>query len=138
MKLPNLERAAELGRALRRVRDSILKQDPTGRTTRIWFQGPEPYLDALFEESGGGLTWFPVTLRGRALTWDVSRGFIVTGHTGELTVDDPLAPASKTIVSDADSEREVVEVVWRMLAARAGEAPFDAAAAVLARWLEGR
>ena len=105
MPLPDLQKAAELGRALRRVRDSIIKQDPTGRTKRIWFQGPEPYLDALFEVCDGTLGWFQVTLRGRSLTFDPVRGCIVTGHTNELAVDEPLAPASKVVCADAGQER---------------------------------
>jgi len=135
--LPDRERAEVLGRALRRVRDDIQKQDGAGRSKRVWFQGSEPYLDVLFEVSDGALLWFQVTLRGRAVTWD-ARGGVVTGHTGELSAEGPLAPASKTVEADAHGDRAVVEAIFRILAARGGEEPFAAAAAVLARWLEAR
>ncbi len=135
MPLPDREKAAALGRALRRVRDSVQKQDPAARTSRIWFQGPEPYLDALFEVSGEALLWFQVTVRGRSLTWDARRRRVSTGHTGELSAEGPLAPASRTIAEDGQSDRRAVEAVAGILLARPGEFPFDAAAAVLTEWL---
>ncbi|HEY3449491.1 MAG TPA: hypothetical protein VGK67_24265 [Myxococcales bacterium] len=138
MSLPDREKAAELGRGLRRVRDSIQKQDPTGRTNRIWFQGAEPYLDAIFEVSGETLLWFQVTLRGRSLTWDAQRGCVVTGHTGELAVEEARAPASKTIEADESGDRAVAQTIHWMLSARAGEHPFDGATAVVATWLGER
>jgi hypothetical protein len=135
-RLPGQEKSVELGRALRRIDDRIVRQDAQGKLTRSWFQGPELYLDVFFEEGRDGLEWFQVTLRGRSLTWDRSRGFVVTGHTNELDTDDPLHPASKTIATGAGWDGEVVQAVRWMFAARAGEAPFDAASAVLARWME--
>lgn len=137
MSLPAPEKASQLGKALRRVRDSIQKQDPGGRTSRLWYQGPEPYLDVVFEVSGGTLLWFQVTVRGRSLTWERRRG-VVTGHTGELAVEGPLAPASRTIADDREGDRDVARAVGFLLSARAGEFPFDAASAVVAGWLEGR
>ena len=130
------DKAAALGRALRRIDDRIVRQDGAGRMRRCWYQGPELYLDVFFEEGTDGLSWFQATLRGRALTWEASRGFVVTGHTNELEASDPLRPASKAILSGPGSDRAVIEVVHAMFAARAGEAPFDSGAAILARWLE--
>ena len=135
-RLPGQEKSVELGRALRRIDDRIVRQDAQGKLKRSWFQGPELYLDVVFEEGSQGLEWFQVTLRGRSLTWDQARGFVVTGHTNELSTNDPLHPASKTIASGAGPDREVVQAVRWMFAARAGEPPFDAASTVLARWLE--
>ena len=133
--LPDQGRTVEIGRALRRIDDRIVRQDALGKVKRSWFQGPEPYLDVFFEEGPAGLEWFQVTLRGRALTWDQPKGFVVTGHTNELATSDPMQPASKTITSAAVADRQVVQVVRWMFASRAGESPFDAAGTVLARWL---
>lgn len=138
MPLPDRDHAVALGRALRRVRDSIQKQDPSGRSATVWFQGPEPYLDVVVELAGGAVAWFQVTLRGRSLTWDAGKGRLATGRTGELEVDGPLPPASKPLAIDSEIDRAVVQAVAWLLAARAGEEPFDSASAVLAGWLEGR
>ncbi|MGC4115901.1 MAG: hypothetical protein QM765_15175 [Myxococcales bacterium] len=133
MSLPDRPKAEELGRGLRRVRDSIQKQESGAEdgAKKVWFQGTEPYLDAIFEIGAAGLRWFQVTVRGRSLTWDAQKGFLVTGHTGELAVDGPLAPASKTISADVEGDRAVVQAIAWMFAARRDEAPFDSALSVL-------
>ena len=130
-RLPDQEKATELGRALRRIDDRIVRQE--GRSRRSWFQGPELYLDVFFERGAQGLEWFQATVRGRALTWDHARGFVVTGHTNELGTTDPQHPARKTIITGVGADREVMEVVRWMFAARAGEALFDEASAILSR-----
>ena len=135
-RLPDQQMAQELGRALRRIDDRIVRQDARGGLKRVWYQGPELYLDVFFEQGRGGLEWFQATLRGRSLTWDRARGLVVTGQTNELVADDPLHPSSKTISTSGGSDRDVVQVICWMFAARAGERPFDEAGAVLAQRLE--
>jgi len=136
-RLPDQEKAADLGRALRRIDDRIVRQDAQGKVKRSWFQGPEPYLDVFFEEGPRGLEWFQATLRGRCLTWDQAKGLVVTGHTNELSTNDPMHPASKMIITGDGLDRQVVEVVRWLFAARAGESPFDSASTILSRRLEG-
>jgi len=133
-RLPGRQKAMELGRALRRIDDRVLRRERSDAPRRVWYQGPELYLDVFFEDGPRGLEWFQATVRGRALTWDSGRGCIVTGHTNELETAGPAHPASKAVVFCPGPDSEVIEVVRWLFAARAGEALFDQASDILAHW----
>ncbi|AFZ25899.1 hypothetical protein Cylst_3780 [Cylindrospermum stagnale PCC 7417] len=116
---------ASLGASLRAIDQKILKKGNKSGTTRIWFQGAEPYFDVFFELKDNQIIWFQFTLRGKSLSWNSKRPGLQTGNTNELNIDDvSFYAASKTMQNDTHSDLEFINLVKLILQTRTEEAIF--------------
>ncbi|NJK99910.1 MAG: hypothetical protein HC838_08055 [Spirulinaceae cyanobacterium RM2_2_10] len=110
-----------LGRSLRRINPSLLRK-PADVSTRIWYQGGEPYFDVFVDLKAGEIDWFQVTLRGRFLCWRRDGTGWQTGTTNELQTEvQVLYPASKTVTLDDTLDGQFVHCVQSLLATRADD-----------------
>lgn len=116
---------AALGASLRRIDQRLLTPAKEG-TTRVWYQGGEPYFDVFVELRQNKIEWFQLTLRGKSISWNPQISRLQTGMTNELRSDDvTFYPASKVIDKDRQLDWEFVEVVRSIFQTRAGEELFD-------------
>ncbi|BAZ28074.1 hypothetical protein NIES4074_05050 [Cylindrospermum sp. NIES-4074] len=116
---------ASLGASLRAIDQKILKHGNKVGTTRIWFQGAEPYFDIFFELNHDEIVWFQFTLRGKSLSWNRKKPGFQTGNTNELNIDDvSFYAASKTMENDTHSDLEFITIVKSILQTRTEEAIF--------------
>ncbi len=116
---------ASLGASLRAIEQKLLKQGYKTGTTRIWFQGEEPYFDIFFELYNDEIIWFQFTLRGKSLSWDIKKPGWQTGITNELNIDDVnFYAASKTIENDNKIDEEFINLVKLILQTRSKEVIF--------------
>ena len=123
--ISNKAEIAELGASLRRIEQKILKKSQQTGTTRVWFQGEEPYFDLFFELKDDEILWFQLTLRGKAVYWDNKKLQLQTGTTNELEDNDVIFyAASKTIENDLQNDREFINLVKLILQTRAEETIF--------------
>lgn len=128
----NREEIAELGASLRGIEQKILKKSQNPGTTRVWFQGEEPYFDVFFELNNDEILWFQLTLRGKAVYWDKAKSQLQTGTTNELRDDDVIFyAASKTIENDIENDWEFINLVKLMFQTRAEETIFAKALELL-------
>ncbi len=107
-----------LGQSLRRINPQLLRKD-SSNTTRIWYQGGEPYFDLFVDLWGEEITWFQVTLRGHYLCWRCQGAGWQTGRTNEFQMENPAGyPASKLVDLDEQLDQEFVQWVQMLLATR--------------------
>lgn len=117
---------AALGTSLRLIDQRLLTPTQEEDTTRIWYQGGEPYFDMFVELRRGKIDWFQFTLRGQVISWNSQHSSWQTGMTNEKRTDDlTFYPASKVIESDKNPDAQFVELVRSILQTRAGEEIFD-------------
>lgn len=117
---------ATLGASLRQIDQRLLTPAKEEGTTRIWYQGGEPYFDVFVELRQGKIEWFQFTLRGKSLSWNPKILGWQTGMTNELRTDDlAFYPASKLIESDKQADWAFIELAYSILQTRAGEPIFD-------------
>ncbi len=130
----NCQEIAALGASLRRIDQKLLKKVDyhNNTTTRIWYQGGEPYFDIFFDLKDHKIIWFQFTFRGQFLCWDQKQAEIKTGKTNELVFDDiGYYPASKIIEADQNSDADFQFFVKKILTTRAEEEIFAQAIALL-------
>lgn len=117
---------AALGASLRQIDQKLLNPAREEGTTRVWYQGGEPYFDVFVELRQGKIEWFQFTLRGRSISWNSKRSGWQSGTTNELRADDmTFYPASKLIESNNQPDWEFIELVRAILQTRTGEEIFD-------------
>lgn len=117
---------AALGASLRQIDRRILTPAKEEGTTRVWYQGGEPYFDVFLELRNGKIEWFQFTLRGKSVSWSPQISGWKTGGTNELRADDTtFYPASKLIESHKEPDLEFIQLVQLILQTRAGEEIFD-------------
>ncbi|MFH7024638.1 MAG: hypothetical protein ACHBN1_04365 [Heteroscytonema crispum UTEX LB 1556] len=122
---------ASLGLSLRKIEQKILKEGQQQGTSRVWFQGEEPYFDIFFELKNDEIVWFQFTLRGKAVSWDSKHGELQTGITNELHMDDvSFYAASKTIQNHTQADVEFINLVKSILQTRAQQEIFSKALAL--------
>lgn len=111
---------ATLGASLRRINQNLMKAGDKPNSTRVWYQGKEPYFDVLFELEHDRIVWFQLTLRGKVLSWSEQQAGIRTGETDELDIPPDVAyyAASKTIRDGGNVDQTFVEIVKGILASR--------------------
>jgi hypothetical protein len=115
-----------LGASLRQIDQRLLTPAKEEGTTRIWYQGGEPYFDVFVELRQGKIQWCQLTLRGKSLSWNPKISGWQTGTTNEMRTDDVVFyPASKLIESDKQPNWEFVELAHAILQTRSGEEIFD-------------
>lgn len=116
---------AALGASLRKIDQKLLTPAKEG-TTRVWYQGGEPYFDVFADLSQGQIQWFQFTLRGQSISWNARVSGWKTGITNEYKGDDiTFYSASKLIESDNQPDLAFIELVCSILSTRAGEDIFD-------------
>jgi hypothetical protein len=122
-----------LGISLRQIDPSWTQNNLEEGITRVWYQGREFYFDIMFELRGDEISWFQFTLRGRALSWKASSNRIETGQTEET--DSPAIvsyyAASKGIRSEAEVDRELLNLTKAILRSRSDDALLRRMAEVL-------
>jgi len=124
--LMDQEEMAALGASLRQIDQKLLTPAQEEGTTRIWYQGGEPYFDLFVERRESEIKWFQLTLRGRSISWNRQASGWQTGITNELQADDiTFYPASKLIESDRQPDSAFIELTHAILRTRAGEEIFD-------------
>ena len=124
--LMDQDEMAALGASLRQIDQKLLTPAQEEGTTRIWYQGGEPYFDLFVERREGEIKWFQLTLRGRSISWNRQVSGWQTGITNELQADDiTFYPASKLIESDRQPDSAFIELTHAILRTRAGEEIFD-------------
>ena len=117
---------AALGTSLRLIDQRLLSPTQEEDTTRIWYQGGEPYFDMFVELRQGKIEWFQFTLRGQVISWNSQNCSWQTGMTNEKRTDDlTFYPASKLIESDKNADTQFMQLVRSILQTRAGEEIFD-------------
>jgi len=114
-----------LGASLRKIDQRLLTQDKDEDTTRVWYQGGEPYFDVFVELHHGKLRWFQLTLRGKSISWNPQTSSWQTGRTNELGEDITFYPASKLIEGDKQPNEAFLELAHSILKTRSGEEIFD-------------
>lgn len=121
----------QLGSSLRQINQTLMRSNDLG-TTRLWYQGGEPYFDIFFELQDHNLSWFQFTLRGKSLSWSQKAKNIQTGTTNEPQVNDTTYySGSKLIQTNHTVDQNFVQLVRAILQTRAGESIFDQAIALL-------
>lgn len=122
---------ALLGASLRAIEPKLLKPSKKKGSTKLWFQGDEPYFDIFFELNNDDILWFEFTLRGKSLSWDKRKLEFKTGNTNELSTNDVgFYAASKTIENDVALDWEFIYLVKSILKTRAEEQIFAKALAL--------
>lgn len=117
---------AALGASLRHIDQRLLTPTKQKDTTRVWYQGGEPYFDMFVELRQGKIEWFQFTLRGKSLSWNPDSFGWKTGRTNEMRTDDvAFYPASKLIESDQQLDVQFIQIVRSILQTRVGEEIFD-------------
>jgi len=117
---------AALGASLRKIDQKLLTPTKEEGTTRVWYQGGEPYFDVFVELRQGKIEWFQFTLRGQSISWNSRISGWKTGVTNELRGDDiTFYPASKLIESDKEPDLAFIQLVAAIVQTRAGEDIFD-------------
>lgn len=117
---------AALGASLRQIDRRLMSPTQENDTTRIWYQGGEPYFDVFVELCQGKIEWFQLTLRGKSISWNSQSSSWQTGITNELRTDDiTFYPASKLIENNSQPDWEFIELARSILQTRAGEEIFD-------------
>ncbi len=117
---------AALGASLRQIDQRLLSPSKNDGTTRVWYQGGEPYFDVFVELRGGKIEWFQFTFRGRSISWNPQISGWQSGTTNEMRTDDiTFYPASKLIESDKQLDSPFIELARSILQTRAGEEIFD-------------
>ncbi len=120
------EEIAALGASLRRIDQRLLNSSRQQGTTRVWYQGGEPYFDLFVELGSERIEWFQLTLRGKSISWSQRQSCWQTGSTNEFRVDDiAFYSASKIIQTDSQPDLAFVELAHSILQTRAGEEIFD-------------
>jgi hypothetical protein len=124
--LMDKEQIAALGVSLRQIDQKLLTPAKEEGTTRVWYQGGEPYFDVFVELRQGKIEWFQFTLRGKSISWNPKHSGWQSGTTNELRADDiTFYPASKVIESDKQLDWEFIKLIRSILETRAGEDIFD-------------
>ncbi len=117
---------AALGASLRQIDQRLLTPTKDKDTTRVWYQGGEPYFDVFVELHQGKIRWFQFTLRGKSLSWNPRISGWQTGITNELRTDDIVFySASKLIEGDKQADSGFIALAYSILQTRAGEEIFD-------------
>ncbi len=117
---------AALGASLRQIDQRLLTPTKDKDTTRVWYQGGEPYFDVFVELHQGKIQWFQFTLRGKSLSWNPRISGWQTGITNELRTDDIVFySASKLIEGDKQADSGFIALAYSILQTRAGEEIFD-------------
>ena len=117
---------ATLGASLRQIDQRLLTPAKEEGTTRVWYQGGEPYFDVFVELRKGKIEWFQFTWRGKSLSWNREIAGWQTGMTNEMRSDDIVFyPASKLIESDQQPNWQFIELARAVLQTRAGDEIFD-------------
>ena len=117
---------AALGASLRQIDQRLLTPAKQEDTTRVWYQGGEPYFDVFVDLRQGKIEWFQFTLRGKSISWNPQNSVWNTGATNEMRSDDAtFYPASKLIESDKQTDLTFIQLVRSILQTRAGEEIFD-------------
>jgi hypothetical protein len=112
-----------LGTSLRLISTNLMKAKATSpQTKRLWYQGKESYFDITVDIQEQGITWFQITLRGRALSGKPPHS-LSTGETEELDVPAEVSyyAASKTIRDGAAINWDFVQCMAEMLSYREDE-----------------
>ncbi|MGQ4649172.1 hypothetical protein [Lyngbya aestuarii] len=126
VKLMEQDEIEALGASLRKIDQRLLTQDKDEGTTRIWYQGGEPYFDVFVELHHGKICWFQFTLRGKSISWNPRASSWQTGRTNELGTEDiNFYPASKLIEGDRQTDNAFLELAYSILQTRSGEEIFD-------------
>ena len=124
--LMDQDEIAVLGASLRHIDQKLLTPTKQKGTTRVWYQGGEPYFDMFVELRQGKIEWFQFTLRSKSLSWSPQTSGWQTGRTNEMRTDDiAFYPASKLIESNQQPDVHFIELVHSILQTRAGEEIFD-------------
>ncbi|NEP12085.1 MAG: hypothetical protein F6K14_18120 [Symploca sp. SIO2C1] len=122
----NHKEITALGASLRQIDQKLLTPTTQKDSTRVWYQGGEPYFDLFVELRQGKIEWFQLTLRGKSLSWHLQPDSWQTGTTNELHTDDlTFYSASKLIESNGQLDWEFIQLVRSILQTRAGEPFFD-------------
>lgn len=126
-RLMNNNEIMALGASLRLINQRLLSQDTNQKdTTRVWYQGGEPYFDLFVELCQGNIKWFQFTWRGHSISWNSKSSSWYTGKTNELRTDDSaFYPASKLIEGDRQPDLAFIDLAHAILQTRAGEEIFD-------------
>ena len=112
-----------LGKSLRLINTKLMKAQATSpETKRLWYQGQESYFDVTVDIQDQEITWFQITLRGKALSGKPPYS-ISTGETEELDVPPEVSyyAASKTIRDGAAINWDFVQCMTEMLSYRSDE-----------------
>jgi hypothetical protein len=113
-----------LGESLRRISQKFMKTGQSSGSTRVWYQGGEPYFDIFLDVKNEEIQWFQVTLRGKSLSWSRQSAKVQTGTTSDLDQSDQsYFAASKTIRGDTQIDTEFLNLVTAVLQTRPDE-PF--------------
>lgn len=133
LRLMNNDEIMALGASLRLINQRLLSQDTSERdTTRVWYQGGEPYFDLFVELCQDNIQWFQFTWRGHSISWNTKSSCWYTGKTNELRTDDStFYPSSKLIEGDKQPDLAFIELAHAILQTRAGEEIFDKILALL-------
>ncbi|MCT7950312.1 hypothetical protein NG798_10975 [Ancylothrix sp. C2] len=114
----NQNEIASLGASLHEINPKLLKSEKDG-TTRLWYQGEEPYFDIFLDIKNQQIVWFQVALRGKNLCWSQEKEKIETGRTNELKAEDiSYYPASKLITPDTTPDQNFIVIVRSILETR--------------------
>lgn len=108
-----------LGASLHEINPNLLKSEKDG-TTRLWYQGEEPYFNIFIDIKDLQIISFQMSLRGKSLFWNQEQQQIQTGNTNELNVNDiTYYPASKLITPDNSPDQNFIQLVRSILSSRA-------------------
>lgn len=108
-----------LGASLHEINPKLLKSEKYG-TTRLWYQGEEPYFNIFIDMKDLQIISFQMSLRGKSLFWTQEQPTIQTGNTNELNVNDiTYYPASKLITPDNSPDQNFIKLVRSILSSRA-------------------
>lgn len=122
----NREEIERLGASLRRINQNLLAHNPNLQVIKVWYQGEEPYFDLFVELENQEISWFQLTLRGKAVFWDKSSDRWQTGNTNELhSYDLTFYAASKIIDSSDRIDQNFINLVSAIVSTRQGETIFD-------------
>ncbi len=88
-----------LAQSLRRIRQPTRPNAPTG-TTKVWYQGGEPYFDLTVEvQEDGAIATLLLTLKGYFLSWNHKSRKFSTGCTSQLEIPGVSYHPASTIMN---------------------------------------
>ncbi|MGP1382761.1 MAG: hypothetical protein ACTS2F_04325 [Thainema sp.] len=89
----------QLARSLRRIHQPTRSSASTG-TTKIWYQGNEPYFDLTVEvKTDGEIAALLLTLKGYFLAWNCQNRKFSTGCTSETDIPGVSYYAASTVMN---------------------------------------
>lgn len=97
-----------LAQSLRRIRQPTRPNSPTG-TTKIWYQGGEPYFDLTVEvQEDGAIATLLLTLKGYFLAWNQKSCKFSTGCTSQPEIPGVSYYAASTVMNQFSQTNSVV------------------------------